>query len=338
MKLKLLHIATAFLLAHFATAQVLYSEDFDNLTVGDLSTDPSGNTPGQGGWNTSIYFLGSISDVRIVTEPGRGKVLLLEHPGSFSNGYDVKKDLDIDWNQRVSTNNVIKVEYDFFTGNETVNPSSDPYTEETSLFMIKFTNGANGLLYNTYRPYSNVFRFRDLNGPQLTKNNWYRMVCYIDYPNNKIHFVIPSIGHYEEHVFIPNNTLPVTIDNYTPDFILLRVGGAIAAGTNSRSFISKYDDITISAVNQVPLKIEEIFSYKFNLFPNPVNDVVTITNSENIGIEEIVVYDMDGKRVKEQKCKNENEISLNLSNLSSGTYLLHIKTKEGIAVKKVVKK
>src|SRR5690554_674609 len=338
MKSKIFYLVAVIFAAHFANAQVLYTENFDNLTVGDLSTDPTGNTPGQGGWHTKIYYLINSSNIRIATEPGRGKVLLLEHPGGLIGGCDAQKDLNIDWSQRTPLNDVIKVEYDFFTGDEIVNPSSNLYTEEVTIFMLNFTNGSNGLVMARYYPYSNIFQFRALNGPQLIKNNWYRLVCYIDYPNNKIHYVIPATGYYEEHVFIPNNTLPVTIDNYTPEFILFRVGGSFPDPTNSRPFMSKYDNITISAVDHVPLSSKDFISSQFNVFPNPVNDVVTITNNENIGMEEIIVYDMNGKTVKLQKGKNENEIQLNLSALSSGTYLLHIKTKDGIAIKKVIKK
>jgi len=39
-----------------------------------------------------------------------------------------------------------------------------------------------------------------------------------------------------------------------------------------------------------------------------------------------------------QMFNNENEIQLNVENLVSGVYLLHIETNEGTAVKKLVKK
>src|SRR5690606_5501171 len=339
MKLKLLYTATAVLVAHLTTAQVLYTEDFDNLTIGDLSTDPTGATPGQGGWHTRIHYLvANISDVRIATEPSRGKVLLLEHPGGFFGTNEAQKDLDIDWNQRTPLNDVIKVEYDFFTGDEIVNPSSNLPSEEITIFMLNFTNGSNGLVMARYYPYSNIFQFRALNGPQLIKNNWYRLVCYIDYPNNKIHYVIPATGYYEEHVFIPNNTLPVTIDNYTPEFILFRVGGSFPDPTNSRPFMSKYDNITISAVDHVPLSSKDFISSQFNVFPNPVTDVVTITSSSNIGIEELTVYDMNAKIVQSKKIKNESEIQFNMGDIATSSYLLHIKTGESVAIKKIIKK
>src|SRR5690606_23022887 len=104
-----------------------------------------------------------------------------------------------------------------------------------------------------------------------------------------------------------------------------------------RPVTTKYDNLTITAVNQVPLNIEEVLASKFNIFPNPVTDVVTITNNENIAIEEVIVYEMNGKIVKLQKSNNESEIQLNMESFATGTYLLHIETKEGMAVKKVIK-
>src|SRR5690606_41654444 len=114
MKKQLLYTVQALLAAHLCTAQVLYSENFDNLAIGDLSTDPTGTTAGQGGWYVKAQS-NDTSDVRIETEPGRGKVLFMEYPGNFygANIAD-KRDLNIDWSQRIPSNEVLKIEYDFF--------------------------------------------------------------------------------------------------------------------------------------------------------------------------------------------------------------------------------
>src|SRR5690606_20758735 len=112
MKLKLLYIVAVLFTAPISTAQVLFSENFDNLNIGDLSTDPTGTTAGQGGWYVNTKS-NNISNVRIEAEPGRGKVLLMEYPGGSIVHIIEKKDLNIDWSQRISPNQIIKVEYDF---------------------------------------------------------------------------------------------------------------------------------------------------------------------------------------------------------------------------------
>jgi len=343
MKLKLLYTVQALLVAHLCTAQLLYSENFDNLAIGDLSTDPTGTTAGQGGWYVKAQS-NNTSNVRIEAEPGRGNILLLNYPGNLPGMSAEKRDLNIVWSQRIPSNNVIKVEYDFFTGNEVIEPPLFNLVE-TSGFKINMkniNNNTNSTTFYNYRHYSSVLTA--MGGHQLghnnqiltlVKNSWIKLAMYIDYPNNKVHFVIPSLGIRKEYPFLINAKLPITIDNYTPFSILIGFSGG---GINyQRPVTTKYDNLTITAVNQVPLNIEEVLASKFNIFPNPVTDVVTITNNENIAIEEVIVYEMNGKIVKLQKSNNESEIQLNMESFATGTYLLHIETKEGMAVKKVIK-
>lgn len=103
--------------------------------------------------------------------------------------------------------------------------------------------------------------------------------------------------------------------------------------------VYKYDNIIVSAVSTVPTaSVYNVLSSKFNIYPNPVTNMLTVTNSENIIIKELTVYDVNGKIIKEQKSSFEKEITLNVENLSAGTYLLHIKTESGYTVKSFIKK
>src|SRR5690606_3604261 len=207
MKKQLLYTVQALLAAHLCTAQVLYSENFDNLAIGDLSTDPTGTTAGQGGWYVNTKS-NNISNVRIEAEPGRGKVLLMEYPGGNIVHIIEKKDLNIDWSQRISPNQVIKVEYDFFTGNE---PSENySFTAEFSSFRVNLDNLTKSIALFYYHPYPGVLiggayfgldHLVNNNQPlTLTKNSWVRLVMNLDYSANKIHYVIPSLGIHKEEV------------------------------------------------------------------------------------------------------------------------------------------
>ena len=122
MKTKILYTVQALLVAHFATAQVLWSENFDNLTVGNIGTDHTGNIPGQGGWytqsNTTDPANASNNYFKIVAEPGRGNVMEITSPDSIVIGTNdtEKRGLETFWNNRSTGNEVLKIEYDFFTG------------------------------------------------------------------------------------------------------------------------------------------------------------------------------------------------------------------------------
>lgn len=99
-------------------AQVLYNENFDNYTLGNLGTDPTGVIPGQGGWLTAMYQNGNSSHVTITAEPNRGKVVTATSgmPPQQHNISIFKNGLNTLIDQRTPGNNVIKLEVDFYTG------------------------------------------------------------------------------------------------------------------------------------------------------------------------------------------------------------------------------
>lgn len=84
--------------------------------------------------------------------------------------------------------------------------------------------------------------------------------------------------------------------------------------------------------------MNEILAEKFNMYPNPATNIVNITNRENMLVSQITVYDVTGKQMSTQSFNNEAEIQLNVENLPSGTYMLHLQTEVGTAVKKLVRK
>ncbi|MDR6969519.1 hypothetical protein J2X31_003552 [Flavobacterium arsenatis] len=55
MKTNNIIVAISFLFISSLKAQVLYSENFENYFVGDVGSDSSGQTSGQGGWFTSLF-------------------------------------------------------------------------------------------------------------------------------------------------------------------------------------------------------------------------------------------------------------------------------------------
>lgn len=64
----------------------------------------------------------------------------------------------------------------------------------------------------------------------------------------------------------------------------------------------------------------------FSLYPNPVNDQLSITFTEGIEPESVNLFDLEGRLVGTKR--NDME-SFDLSALSAGVYMLHITTKDG---------
>jgi len=105
------------------------------------------------------------------------------------------------------------------------------------------------------------------------------------------------------------------------------------------SIVYSHDDNCLVGINE---------SYKINLglelFPNPASETVNISVAENVKVERIRVYEVTGRVVIEQNNQSPqppsprgSSISLDVSDLSPGMYLLEVETKEGMReVKRIV--
>lgn len=85
------------------------------------------------------------------------------------------------------------------------------------------------------------------------------------------------------------------------------------------------------------LKADAFTVNKFSAYPNPVNDIVTVTNSENATFNEISITDINGRTVKTVNAGNVSELQINISELNAGIYFMNISSENGKAVKKFIK-
>lgn len=70
------------------------------------------------------------------------------------------------------------------------------------------------------------------------------------------------------------------------------------------------------------------------VYPNPTTSIV---NVEATGLKEVEVYDNASRRIADSKVDSDHCI-INLNNNASGSYYLRIYTKNGVAIRKVIKK
>ena len=70
-------------------------------------------------------------------------------------------------------------------------------------------------------------------------------------------------------------------------------------------------------------------------YPNPVNDLLTINYIDVI--TKVEVYDLNGRLVITRNFDNDS-IQIDFGGLSSGTYMLNVKTKENSQFIKIIKK
>src|SRR5690606_6417610 len=121
--MKKILLSVAFIVATLtgANAQVFQSDNFNSYTVGDLGTDITGETSGQGGWFTFTSGEGGAnSDFQIVDEGGSfGNVLQINGSSTTENKFAWQNGLDTAWTSRTTGNDILKVKLDFYTGSAT---------------------------------------------------------------------------------------------------------------------------------------------------------------------------------------------------------------------------
>jgi hypothetical protein len=79
--------------------------------------------------------------------------------------------------------------------------------------------------------------------------------------------------------------------------------------------------------------IEEINNSLFQVYPNPAQDKIKITNTENIRIESISFVDLKGQKLREFE---NNKTEFDLSGISTGIYLLKLTHENGEIIRKII--
>jgi hypothetical protein len=357
-KLLLLHL---FLLSFVGYSQVLFTDDFENYTLGNVFTTIFDNTiPGQGGWYLTQTGINQIQNnaYQITQEPNNTKALTLttiDIPTKKRGAMLVKPGLGGFIDQRTIGNNVIKYEIDYYTGEQHIIPGATnikfnygnnsltdhhnnlvfiAFNTNSGIFNIKYHQGewVNAyVLFNTINPGYTTLPF----------NTWVKIIVYLDYNNRKIYCEIPSINAIGSgNQFLINSTSTNLFEDFKPTEISMNF--SVLDEGRTIPLTNKYDNIKITALKSVPphiiLSAATFLNEKFNIYPNPASNVVTITNNDNMPVQEVTIYDMAGKQLSTQTYNAEAEVQLNVANLASGTYMLHIQTAQGTAVKQLVKK
>lgn len=109
----------------------------------------------------------------------------------------------------------------------------------------------------------------------------------------------------------------------------LYAGGNFTGGANDTArYFAMYID-SLTAVSQI-----SNLSSQISIYPNPTSGKFTLNSKITEG--EITIYNIQGERIYATTLNSKQE-TINLSSQFSGIYFLHIKTPDGVAVKKLVK-
>ena len=137
-------------------------------------------------------------------------------------------------------------------------------------------------------------------------------------------------------------------DNYfyystpTNDNGFIACGNTLDPQMNENMWIVKFDSFgcDTAGCNTVGILPITLASSAISVFPNPSNGVFTISNSHSgQGKKLITIFDLFGRIVNPQINFSGNEIIIDLTQYSSGIYLLEIRSEDGsnIYSQKIIK-
>jgi len=110
----------------------------------------------------------------------------------------------------------------------------------------------------------------------------------------------------------------IDLSDYLGNNILIRFQLVSDGGLTEDGFY--FDDLTVKVVD-ASLSTSDFIERNFNIFPNPVTNILNInSNLSNYGYK---IYNIQGQLLSEVS-KNNNFTTINYSNYSSGIYLLDI--------------
>jgi Secretion system C-terminal sorting domain len=332
-------------------AQSLLTENCTALTVGNVGTSLGGGTAGQGGWltytATTASPAGLNSDYQVVnTVAPYGNVFSIigattPSTTTVNQTRFLFKDFSAAWTARTSGNNILEVEFDIFTGPVTTSKTAiqtviydatgakalGGITINTSTLAL---NGVSFYSNGTINPAGN-YNITPTTAITLTANTWYR----VGFSFNKTTGLVLYKGTVGGAPFsFQFNGSATATDPAEIDLVVASLA------TNTLSATGNYDNIVIRAsATDTLLGTEQVTldSSKFSISPNPANDFVNISNSENIKVSSVKITDLNGRVVKQSTFDSVSDIQMNVSDLSSGIYMMNINSNEGSVTKKIIK-
>lgn len=322
----------------YVNAQTLQNENFNELNVGNVGTDITGVTTGQGDLLT-YTSAGANSDFQIISEGG-DYANVLQITGSANataTKFLWKGGLAAGWATRTSGNDIIEIEYDFYTGATTASKS----TTGIRLFnsagqtvagfrFVPETKAITGLARYDNAGTVNTFFF-NLGASNavitLAENTWYRIGVAFNQITGEVIWKGPGF----------NSSIVGTEIGVDPD----EADFVVAAGTdNTVSTVAKFDNLTIKATaTENLLSVQEVDAplvESIKLYPNPVKDVLFISAS-NVSITNVEIIDINGRLVKSVSSNNSFDSKITVSDLSAGVYMINIYSENNKTTKKFVK-
>lgn len=319
-------------------AQSLQGDNFNSYTIGDVGTDITSTTTGQGGFYT-FFPGGANSDAQIVNvDAAHDKSLQLTGSATGSGTkYMWKKGLDIAWASRTAGNDILKLEFNLYTGSatggsgrgtvlvydgtthKTLLGAGYDYASKRAIGIAYYTNTATGVT-------GNYLFYLEPNTYTYPANTWIKLRCTFNKTTGVATWTSPG-----GTVYSPAGTYTpaaVGVDPFEMDFV-----SAVETG-NTVAHITSFDDYTLTATNATVLGTKEAVAEDDNIlvYPSPATDFITLQSKSQIA--KVEIYDTAGRKMNTKLEHNK----IDVRSLNPGVYVINMESHGTVFSKKFIKK
>jgi hypothetical protein len=335
---KILFFTSALFSASLAFGQVIDSQNFNSLTAGNVGTNFTGASTGQGGY----YLLNGVaSDYQIATiDAAHANSLKVTAGPSYvatsdPNNHSVVKLVGVN---ATTGNDIIKATCSFYTGSANgtgqvyftlFDDASSPGVIVSLIYNVATkTITAGGSLITVATGARGFFGIKTL-GTTYPANTWVNIGMAYNMTTGAYTWQTPQELYTLSAAPNANYSLVPGLDIGQYRTYNINTSG------NTVAYTWAIDDININYSNNTVLGTkEEVLNAKDNIevYPNPVTDYLTIKSDSKIN--KVEIYDVSGRNMK----SNLNGDKIDVTNLNSGNYIINIETKEGKTSKKFIKK
>ncbi len=338
----------------FAQEQVVINENFDALNLGNVGTDFTGTTAGQGG----IYLYGgSAASYQIINiDVPHGKSLQLTSgngapPASGANTNERWAWKNISTTAS-ATNDITVIQAQIFTGPATgagtikvilygpIGASSSTIGGIKYNYATKTIQGEANVSVPSYPPSGTSGTLTLTLGTQVFPANTWVNVEYRYNKTTGAHKYIYSDGtntytydYTGGNVTIGGTAYPAVV---VPNLVAAEcdIVSTTAAG-NTVENIASVDNFIVKFSNSTLLSTSEVSNISkasFFIYPNPTVDIINIKTDKKI--KSFSIIDFSGRVMDAKNVDNK----IDVSHLQSGTYILSVETSDGIVSEKFIKK
>ncbi|MEM6517633.1 MAG: zinc-dependent metalloprotease [Bacteroidota bacterium] len=144
-----------------------------------------------------------------------------------------------------------------------------------------------------------------------------------------------------------NGDIVVQFDNNATGFAASSSGGVFIPGSGNHTAITDSNIFFNTGsnwfFNQVTLSDENNLTEVLGLsiYPNPTTNIVTVSNPKLVQIDNITVYDINGRLIFKQHVNDSLDrfkTDVDISELNSGVYIFEINSSSGKDIQQIIKK